>query len=201
MNISHQQPAQPINYPESNSSQSQEKFVLNVLGEKLGGTFVEIGSQHPEISSNTLLLEKRFGWSGLAIEIDKLYSDMYNNHRSSVCVNADALTFDYIEYFEENNFPKQIDYLQIDVDDTPRHANLIALTQLPLTRYRFSTITIEHDCIRDYTLKNMRDAQRVLLSSLNYELVVQGESEDFWVDKMSVPYEKYWSLYTVGRFF
>lgn len=188
-------------YQHSNSSQSQEAFVLNVLKEKKEGVFVEIGSSNPRESNNTYLLEKEFNWSGLAIDYDKRLVDLYNKERSTPCLHFDATKFNYTKYFEENNFPERIDYLQIDIDDTPRHANLLALLQVPLQNYRFSIITIEHDYIRDYTLEKMRDAQRFILSSLGYELVVNGSSEDFWVDKSYVPQENYWSLYTIGQLY
>ena len=190
----------PKRYPQSSSSQLQETFVLNVLNEKRNGYYVEVGSHHPVVASNTYLLEKEFDWKGVALEIEEEYAQMYNEERNNECVNADALSFDYLTYFKENNFPNQIDYLQIDVDDNPRHANLLALIQLPLSEYRFNIITIEHDYLRDFTLENMRDSQRLILNSLGYELVINGHSEDFWVDKDNVDNANYWCLYNFGGY-
>lgn len=189
-----------VNYPQSKSLESQEPFVLNVLKHKKNGYYVEVGANHPFIANNTSILEKEFGWTGVGIEIEPHYVEEYNKSRKNECVLADALTFDYKDYFEKNNFPKQIDYLQIDVDDNPRHANLMALLQLPLSEYRFSVITFEHEAGRDYTLDEMRKAQRLILSSYGYKLVVQGIDEDWWVDPRAVPGENYWSMYTVGKF-
>lgn len=194
------EPLERIEHPRSNSGQCQESFVINVLEHKRNGYYVEVGSHHPVIANNTNVLESEYGWRGVAIELDKHYADLYNSQRSNECVNDNALMFDYREYFIKNNFPRQMDYLQIDVDDTPRHANLLALIQIPLVEYRFNIITVEHDSIRDFTLKPMRDAQRLILSSLNYELVIQGYSEDFWVDRYSVPYKNYWNLHSVGGY-
>jgi hypothetical protein len=201
--INYGSPHSPINlkkYKNSNSSEGQDEFVLNVLKEKNHGSFVEVGSSHPRERNNTYLLEKEFNWSGLAIDYDKGFVDLYNSERSTPCIQADATKFNYIKYFEENNFKERIDYLQIDIDDTPRHANLLALIQIPLQNYRFNVITIEHDYMRDFTLEKMRDTQRFILSSLGYELVINGNSEDFWVDKTYVPQENYWSLYGIGNF-
>lgn len=188
-------------YPESQSNQRQDDFVAAVLKQKVGGSFVEIGSNHPVTCNNTYLLEKRFGWKGLALEINKHYVDMYNNERLSTCVNEDAIKFDYRRYFEENNYSNQIDYLSIDIDTEPKYANLKALLQIPLSTYRFNVITIEHASIVDFTFKNMRDAQRLILESYGYKLVVQGWNEDFWVDAHNVPSENYWTLYRVGDYF
>ncbi len=189
-----------IRYPQSRSLESQEPFVINVLKQKKNGYYVEVGANHPFIANNTSLLEKEFDWTGVGIEIESLFVEEYNKSRKNQCVQADALTFNYRDYFEKHNFPKQIDYLQIDVDDTPRHANLLALIQLPLSEYRFSVITFEHGVGTDYTLEEMRKAQRLILSSHGYKLVVQGIDEDWWIDPRAVPGENYWSMFTVGKF-
>lgn len=188
-------------FDNAKSVQNQDSFVLKILQEKTNGTFLEIGSGHPVEGNNTYLLEKQFNWTGLAIDIDKNNCSLYNENRISTCVREDALRFNYEKYLVENNFPKRIDYLQIDVDDTPRHANLLALIRIPLSNYRFNVITIEHDSIRDFTLKPMRDCQRMILSSFGYELILQGENEDFWVDKSVIPQERYQFLYSIGRIY
>jgi hypothetical protein len=179
-------------------STPQEEFVLNVLKEKRNGFFLELGSHHPQIQNNTYNLEKKYGWNGLALEIQTEYVRMYNEKRSAKCLMANALSFDYRKYFLENGFPKQIDYLQIDVDDTPRYANLKALINIPLFDYRFSVITIEHDVVRDFTLSDMRKTQRLILNSFDYDLVVQERGEDWWVDKKSVDYKNYWDLFRMN---
>jgi hypothetical protein len=189
-----------VRYPESRSLDSQESFVINVLRQKTKGYFVEVGSNHPFIANNTSLLESKFDWSGVALDIDEGYVEEYNESRKTECVLADAMSFDYASYFKEHGFPQQIDYLQIDIDDTPRHANLKALIQLPLAEYRFSVITIEHGVNTDYTLEELRRAQRTILTSYGYQLVVQGDAEDWWVDPMAVPGENYWTMFTTGKF-
>lgn len=189
-----------IRYPESRSLDNQESFVINVLRQKENGYYVEIGANHPFIANNTSLLESKFGWSGLAIDIEEKFVTEYNQSRKNQCIMADAMSFDYKQYFKENNFPKQIDYLQIDIDDTPRHANLMALVQLPLAEYRFSVITIEHGVNTDYTLEELRRAQRTILTAYGYKLVVQENAEDWWIDPSAVPGENYWTMFTIGKF-
>lgn len=186
------------NWKKIENSTEQEEFVVNVLKEKKEGFFVEVGSHHPKIQNNTFNLEKIYGWKGLALEIQREYVDLYNKERNSLCLKENALTFDYRNFFIQNNFPKQIDYLQIDVDDTPKYANLKALINIPLSEYRFSVITLEHDVVRDFTLEKMREAQRLILNSFEYDLVVQGRSEDWWVDKKFINYNNYWDLFRIG---
>jgi hypothetical protein len=170
------------NYRDSKSDLNQESYVLSVLSEKKDGYYVELGSGDPIDGSNTFLLETRFNWKGLAIDSDPELVAKYNQERANECVQSDALIFDYLNYFKKNNFPKQIDYLQVDIDGHDDALCLLALAALPILQYRFSVITIEHDVCMDYKRSSMRDAQREILSSLGYELSAQLISEDWWVD-------------------
>lgn len=181
-----------INYKNSKSSTFQESFVISMTQEKKDGFYVELGSADPYIDSNTFLLESEFGWKGLALEIDKNMAEKYNlSDRTNKCINEDALSFDYLTYFKENNFPKTIDFLQIDIDGHDDGNCLLSLIALPMLQYRFSTIIIEHDLSQNYKRHSMRDAQRELLSSLGYKLIGQTLSEDWWVDPASVNQEAY----------
>lgn len=172
-----------IQYKNSNSGFFQESFVLNMTKEKRNGFYVELGVEDAYKNSNTFLLESEYGWTGLPLEINKDHVDRYNKtDRINKCVYGDATMFDYTKYFEENNFPKQIDYLQIDIDAHERGIPLLALVELPLSTYRFSVITYEHDVINNYKHKDTRDAQREILNALGYVLVLPSNVEDWWVD-------------------
>lgn len=179
-----------IHYKDSRSGTFQESFVISMTEEKKNGFYVELGSAHPYEESNTSLLESKYGWKGLALEIDKDLSELYNSSdRTNKCINADALTFDYLRYFGENNFPTTIDFLQIDIDGHDDGNCLLALVALPLLKYRFSVIIIEHDVSQNYKRASMRDAQREILSSLKYKLIGQTLSEDWWIDPESIRHE------------
>jgi hypothetical protein len=180
------------NYKESNSSTFQESFAISMTQEKKNGFYLELGSADPYLESNTSLLESKFGWKGLALEIDKNFVEKYNlSNRTNKCINADALTFDYLKYFKDNNFPTTIDFLQIDIDGHDDGNCLLALIALPLLKYRFSVIIIEHDLSQNYKRASMRDAQREILSSLGYKLIGQTLSEDWWIDPQSIEEEAY----------
>lgn len=167
--------------------------------EKRNGFYVEIGSDDPYDGSNTVLLEK-LGWTGLAIDINYDSVVRYkNSSRINKSIQADALTFDYKEYFIANNFPKQIDYLQVDIDGHETSNGLLALISLPLNSYRFSVIQFEHDCNRNYKFKDMRNAQREILLALGYQLVVQDVGEDWWVDPSAIDGDVFWPELTQGR--
>jgi hypothetical protein len=110
---------------------------------------------------------------------------------------GDALEFDYLSYFKENDFPKQIDYLQVDIDAgydthikplTP-FTTLLGLITLPLTQYRFKVIVFEHDVNMYWRMKSSRDAQREILDGLGYTLIWKEEHEDWWIDCNAVDHQ------------
>lgn len=147
--------------------------------------YLEIGASHYKNQNDTYTLEKEHGWSGISIEIEEGLSKEFNENRSNICVNADAISVDWAPILKKYNAPDRIDFLQIDIDITPRSANLFALINLPLSRYRFNSIVIEHSVGLDYTLEALRAAQRYILTSLNYRLVNSGHVDDWWVDETS----------------
>lgn len=178
---------------------AQEEFVLDLLEDKKGGYYVELGAFHSKNGSNTNILENKFDWKGVSFEIKEELRKEFNENRSNPCM-GDALDFNYISYFEENLFPKQIDYLQVDIDsgykldgrpDGSAYTSLHGLLAVPLNSYRFTVITFEHDSNMYWRNNVMRDVQREILDSLGYSLVVRTESEDWWVDPSVIDLESY----------
>lgn len=168
-----------------NWSQSmQDMFVLMALDGKRNGVYVELGADLPRIINNTYLLETEFDWAGVSFEYDAEKVAFFNTIRRNKCICTDATTFDYKFLFEERNYPKQIDYLQLDLD--PAEGTLAALKQLPLDDYRFTAITYETDVYRAGA--DVQDEEIEYLKSYGYELVVRNVAnegnpyEDWWVD-------------------
>jgi hypothetical protein len=156
-------------------------FALRFSGDKENGTYVEVGASHWRDGNNTYMLEKEFGWTGVGLEIEQHYVDEYNKNRSNPCVQGDATTFNWDKYFEENNFPKQIDHLSIDTD----FVNLLSLINMPLSRYRFSTIVVENKESSNQALdidEKVKKTQREILARYNYTLIGSGYTDDFWID-------------------
>lgn len=144
----------------------QDSFVLNITKEKIEGFYVEIGSALPITYSNTFLLENIFKWTGISIELNEDYVDDFNLTRFNRCIKADATKFDYELFFKQNNFPKQIDYLQIDID--PPSANLEVLKKLPLSNYRFTVITFEHDLYSNPDNLEVKESAHQILINFGY---------------------------------
>jgi hypothetical protein len=190
-----------IRYSQSNSDGLQESFVLSMLQEKLGGYYVEVGSGRPFNGNNTFILESMFKWIGVGLDLNDKNVLEYNKNRKNPSIATDAITFNYSEYFKNNNFPKQIDFLQIDIDSSgletkySGNGNLLALMNIPLIEYRFSVIIFEHECIQNYKNKPIRDAQREMLSALDYVLLGSTGLEDWWVDPKVISREVYKTEY------
>ena len=172
-----------------NWSQSmQDMFVLSMLDGKRNGVYVEIGADKPKIINNSYLLERKFGWRGVSFELDESKVEFFNQHRKNKCISADATTFDYKSLFQERNYPKQIDYLSLDID--PSDATLAALKKLPLDEYRFSVITYETEVYRagidGYYDEIWQKKSAEIFESYGYELVIKN------VANMGNPYEDWW---------
>jgi len=168
---------------------AQEKFALAMSGYKKNGFYVELGAFHSVNGSNTFHLERDYNWSGVSFEIVDEKRQEFISNRTNPCF-GDALKFDYLAYFNDNFFPKQIDYLQVDIDAgydtnikpiTP-YTTLLGLITLPLTQYRFNVIVFEHDENMYWRLNTVRDAQREILDALGYTLIWRDVHEDWWID-------------------
>jgi hypothetical protein len=177
----------------------QEQFVIDILDKKKDGHYVELGAAHFSNGNNTYSLENDYNWSGVSFEIVESMREEFNSNRKNPCM-GDALSFNYIEYFEKNNFPKQIDFLQLDIDagytthGRPvgnSHWTLHGLLAVPLNTYRFTLITFEHDANMYWKNISIRDAQREILDSFGYSLVHRSYHEDWWVDPNVIDLEKY----------
>lgn len=160
-----------LHLPMNSQSQSfQDAFVLNLLEFKRQGFFVEIGSNHPVIYSNTFLLEYKYDWSGVAFEISKSLVKKYQKERKSAAYCCDATVINYRRVFSKVDAPKQIDYLQIDIE--PPRQSYNALTSLPHKDFRFSVITFEHDSHASSDGIAVKQLAYNFLTGLNYIRVV-----------------------------
>jgi len=133
------------------SQANQDRFINNLLNFKQNGYFIDIGSTDGMNQSNSYFLESEMNWSGICVERGVGYTEHYQKNRKCLFLNEDALEIDYRTILNNLNFPKQIDYLSVDVDENSSKA----LSKLPLDEFRFSVITIETDAYRfGDTLRN-----------------------------------------------
>jgi hypothetical protein len=154
----------------SNSQAGQDIFILNVLKFKKDGYFLEIGSNDPIIINNTYVLENEYNYKGLLVEYDNSFEQLYKNVRpKSIYIIQDATQVDYYNIFKTNNFPSNMDYLQIDleVDNASTINTLKRLDDSIFDEYTFATVTFEHDIYRG-DFFNTRTLSREIFNRRGY---------------------------------
>lgn len=72
------------NLPKSNSQIFQDIFALAFSDFKRGGFFLEFGATDGVKLSNTYLLEKEFGWTGILAEPGKVWHSSLRDNRTSI---------------------------------------------------------------------------------------------------------------------
>ena len=175
---------------ENYSQTYQDMFILTMLNGKRNGTFLEIGAQDPVFFSNTYLLETMFGWHGVSIDMDETVVENHKKLRKNTFILGDALKVDYAAVLAD--YPKQIDYLQVDIDPAIQSYN--CLSKIPFETHRFSVITFEHDSWRGNEGNYVRTASRTIFNQNGYTLIagnISNEShsdifEDWWVDAVAI---------------
>lgn len=172
------------------SQANQDKFILHILQNKKRGYFLELGSSDPIFLSNTYSLEKYFNWTGIMVEYDETFKSKYEIHRpNSIHILQDANTVDYLAVLKDNNYPKNMDYLQIDleVNDGSTLKSLIKLDNEILNEYKFAVVTFEHDIYRCENKPTVRELSRNIFEKQGYIPVLKDVSniynpfEDWYV--------------------
>lgn len=168
----------------SSTDAYQDDFVMKMFDYAQKGYFVDIGSGDPFNSSNSSRLEE-LGWSGICIDYTR-----YPEYKKRNCkyFAANALVFNYNNFFIEYEAPKIIDYLSLDIDENTTEL----LKLIPFDTHEFKIITIEHDAyLRN---KDYRSKQREILIEKGYHLLCS----DVWPDSLRKlnlpggPFEDWW---------
>lgn len=148
----------------------QDKFVANVTNFKKDGFFLEIGSNDPIQGNNSYFLETYLGWKGVMVEYVDTWVQRYKIFRQkSTYFIGDAQTLDYNKILKDLDAPKDIDYLQVDLDEE-NGSTLNTLKKLQdnvFQHYRFATVTFEHDIYRS-NVYNTRMKSREIFSESGY---------------------------------
>lgn len=89
---------------ESYSEFGQDLFVLETLGWKHGGFFLDLGASNGIQSSNTRLLEVSFGWKGICIEPNDTFFAELTTNRNCYCLNYCVYDKEgYVDFLEDAN--------------------------------------------------------------------------------------------------
>ncbi|CAG0924671.1 unnamed protein product [Notodromas monacha] len=81
------------------SEHKQSSALLQLLNAKENGTFLEAGAFDGEFFSNSLYLERNYGWRGVLVEpITKFYNEILSKKRKAVLLNACLSPKPWFEY-------------------------------------------------------------------------------------------------------
>lgn len=143
---------------------NQDQFVVAMTRCKKNGYYIEIGANDPMVHSNTLCLERSLGWRGLMVEYYSGWLPIYQENRPlAIPIIGDSTTIDYHKYLVDNAFPKNIDYLQIDVDVDNRSTltTLEIFDKTVMDEYTFATVTFEHDVYRGDFFDTRQESRKI----------------------------------------
>ena len=189
----------------SHARENQDRFVVAVLDGKKNGTYVEVGGYLPIEWNNTFMLEKEFGWTGISLELFEKFSSQWNGIRSNPCITCDATTTDLNSLIEENNLPKVIDFLQLDID--PAASTLKVLENIDFDKHSFRIITFEHDVYRGEDTIEIRNKSREILQGHGYTLLIPDVShgdlkfEDWYIKEDLMPSDTWKKFINVNPVF
>tara|TARA_B100000035_G_scaffold69604_1_gene56991 strand:+ start:7417 stop:8052 length:636 start_codon:yes stop_codon:yes gene_type:complete len=175
----------------SQARENQDRFALAILDSKENGTYVEVGGYLPIEWSNTFMLEREFGWTGISLELFDRFSSQWNGVRSNPCITCDATKVDLNALIEDNNLPMVIDFLQLDID--PASSTFKVLENIDFDRHSFRFITFEHDVYRGGDTIEIRKKSREILQGHGYTLLIPDVShndlkfEDWYIKEDLMP--------------
>lgn len=174
---------------ENYSQAGQDLFVLAALNGKRNGFYLEIGAGPYSFTNNTYLLETKFDWKGVSLDLNTSYYHEHMVHRKHYIELVDGSSVNYLSLLERGNFTGSvIDYVSLDLDGA---TTLQALHNLPWDKYKISTLTYEHD---SYIYGPVyQNASREFLLNKGMVLVAANIAdigwkvfEDWWVDPTMV---------------
>jgi FkbM family methyltransferase len=174
----------------SYSQAGQDLWVIETLKGKRGGYFVDCGAHDGEQFSNSAMLEREYGWTGICVEAAKTGYEKCAKVRTCRCVRAAVWSkremvpirddnmfggvdpvygepvqgMTLVDILDEAKAPGAMDYLSLDIEG----CELDAVKSLVGSRYRFLTMTVEHN---SYIVGNLyRDQIRSVLLGNGYRL-------------------------------
>lgn len=177
------------------SQAHQDVFVLECLGYKRNGTFIDLGCNHPIETSNTYLLEKEYNWSGVCVDIDERMIREFSSFRKCFSYVRDCSVIEE-DFFDRSHY----DYLSLDLE--PPEVTLACLKRIPFEKTSFSVITYEHDFYRSG--QKLRSQSRNLFIDSGYTLLCADVKycdrifEDWYINEKHVPFDTVSHLHSSG---
>lgn len=165
------------NLPHSNAQLRQDLLVLWLLNFKRDGTFVEFGATDGIDLSNTYLLEKRFGWSGLLAEPARIWhQDLLQNRSAKIDFRAVSK--------EDNNL-----VLFFEAVDARFSTYSTKEKMTYKNRYEVKTVRLE-SLIEEYSLAPVIDYLSIDTEGTEFEILELFNFEKYAFRVMTVEYSE-----------
>ena len=136
---------------EATSQLGQDLWVLAQCGHKHGGYFVEFGATDGVLLSNTLLLERRFGWRGICAEPQPGFFSQLQRNRQ--CIVSDACvageTGREVEFILADEYGGMSDFALDDSHSDKRQAYQALGKTMRMTTISLQDLLLRHQAPRD----------------------------------------------------
>lgn len=159
------------------SQRGQDYYILSeLLSFKKNGFFVEVGANHPLIDNNSLVFEKRYNWTGIAIDPIPKFKDLWTKERKVIFLNEcissqDNLPVEFTEIISDDwqNMLSGIDVLtnnKVKLLKEKKFKNYILKTR------RLDSILKDHDVLSiDVLFIDTEGFERNVLEGIDFERV------------------------------
>lgn len=151
------------------SQLEQDLWVLESTNFKRGGYFIDIGAYDGILHSNTYLLEKEYGWSGICVEPSNKFDELKTNRSCSVenlCVYNNSNS---VIEFAEIDYNMELSGCVNDFKDDHKriHNNNKKINTLSLT-----DLCIKYSCpnLIDYLSIDTEGSELKILETHNFDL-------------------------------
>lgn len=161
---------------ESRSQILQDLWVLHMLGEKRGGYFVEFGACDGKMLSNTLLLERNYGWRGILAEPNPAWHEGLRRNRacgiSEKCVYA--RTGEKLEFAGVSAMPELSRIMDIAPDDVHERNGNRAAAEV----FQVETVSLL-DLLREFNAPEVIDYLSIDTEGSEYEILAAFDFDAF----------------------
>jgi len=158
--------------PESKGQLFQDLWALWRSGLKRGGYFVEFGAASGVELSNTWLLERKFGWTGILVEPNPVFFDSLRANRScdisTRCVYA--RTGETLEFLSTAE-PEYSRLLDVSADDVHEAARQSKASTLSVETISLNDLLASHHAPRtiDFLSVDTEGSEFVILSEFDFD--------------------------------
>lgn len=150
----------------------QDDWILRMLRFKGDGFFVEIGGHNGVENSNTILLERIFGWNGMIVEANPRWHRAICRNRNVPAFNNAAFSRsgERLKFVDAGAIGGLVDYLQADVHSPTRQSVMDAGKVIDVLGLRTDELLLAGACpeIVDYISIDTEGSEYEVLKGLDF---------------------------------